>query len=76
MDRTTIMLPHDLKTIASKMADTRGVSLGELIREALARMCTNYAAKKDPFFSDNTYFEGDVPAAIGKLHDNYLYENL
>ena len=36
MERTTIMLPHDLKLQAAQYAKNKGISLGELIRTAIA----------------------------------------
>jgi hypothetical protein len=35
MQRTTIMLPHDLKIKAEEVSRKKGVPLGELIREGL-----------------------------------------
>lgn len=38
MNRTTIVLPHDIKTAALKRAQARGVSFGALVREALDKL--------------------------------------
>jgi hypothetical protein len=38
MNRTTIVLPEDIKAQAMKRARARGISFAELIREALARL--------------------------------------
>jgi Arc/MetJ family transcription regulator len=38
MNRTTIVLPEDVKAQAMKRARAQGISFGELIREALARL--------------------------------------
>jgi Arc/MetJ family transcription regulator len=38
MNRTTIVLPSDVKAEAMRRARARGISFGELVREALARL--------------------------------------
>lgn len=77
MNRTTVMLPGDLKTEAKRAADNLGISLGELIRVSLK---TQIAKKTntlddDPFLSDNAVFIGDIPNDLSLNHDRYLYGN-
>jgi hypothetical protein len=38
MNRTTIVLPQDIKAAALKRAQARGVSFGALVREALDKL--------------------------------------
>jgi hypothetical protein len=75
MDRTTIMLPADLKAAASQFAAQSGMSLGELIRESLAARLAHpdAATREDPFFADQVVFPGPVPADLSLNHDKYLY---
>jgi hypothetical protein len=76
MHRTTVMLPDDLRRRAASHAQKAGMSLGELIREAIAGWLDrpeNKRASDDPFFSDKTVFEGPCPADLSARHDDYLY---
>ena len=47
MDRTTIMLPPDLKIRASNQAKKMGISLGKLIRDALEKSLKNRVGERD-----------------------------
>jgi hypothetical protein len=75
MQRTTIMLPRDLKQRAAREARSRGVSLGELIREALASLLRSdpEAAGVDPMIGDTAVYDGPVPADTSERHDEQLY---
>ena len=75
MQRTTIMLPRDLKQRAAREAQARGVSLGGLIREALAallRRGTEHAGE-DPLIADGAVYDGPIPADTSARHDDLLY---
>lgn len=76
MQRTTVMLPAELKLKAQKMAQARGISLGVLIRESLTRMLDqdqNDDWASDPLF-DAAVFKGeDVLTDLAARHDDYLY---
>jgi hypothetical protein len=77
MHRTTLMIPEDLKERAAKQAQERGVSLGELVREAL-RECVERAEVKrsrasDPIFYDDAVFDGDSALDLAARHDEHLY---
>ncbi|MBI3272316.1 MAG: hypothetical protein HYZ53_25215 [Planctomycetes bacterium] len=77
MHRTTIMLPGDLRTRALRQAKQRGVSLGELIRSALAaRLATDRTPGDgdDPLYADQAVYRGPVPRDLSAKHDRYLYE--
>jgi hypothetical protein len=75
MRRTTIMLPDRLRVRAMEHARSAGISLGELIREALAaRLDSPSAARqRDPFFADEAVFRGSGPSDGSENHDRYLY---
>jgi hypothetical protein len=70
------MLPADLKAKAARIAGKRGLSLGELIREALEKVClSNLKEMQDCFFSDTEVYTGKTPKNLAKHHDDYLYED-
>jgi len=76
MDRTTIMLPPELKTRASNQAKKMRISLGQYIREALQKsldMENRPEANDDSFFLDNAVFNGPTPENLASDHDEYLY---
>ena len=47
MERTTILLPADLKLMAEKTARKNGISLGELIRETLETTLMNAPLRRN-----------------------------
>ena len=76
MDRTTIMLPPELKTRASNQAKKMRISLGQYIREALKKsleMENRREAEDDSLFLDKATFTGTVPQDLAADHDRYLY---
>ncbi len=73
MQRTTIMLPEELKLKAIQKANKQGVSLGELIRAALMQLCAKNDKYHDPLFDENNVYDGDLPDDISLNHDDYLY---
>ena len=76
MDRTTIMLPPDLKIMASNQAKKERISLGQFIREALKKSLDSENRKStddDPLFLDNAVFDGTTPEDLASNHDGYLY---
>ncbi len=75
MQRTTIMLPRDLKQRAAREARARGVSLGELIREALQSLLRrgDRDAAEDPLMADRAVYDGPLPADTSERHDDLLY---
>lgn len=75
MQRTTIMLPEELKYKAMQTAAKRGISLGELIRDSLEQACAAEPESADPFYSDTKAFTGDIPEDISAKHDDYLDES-
>jgi predicted transcriptional regulator len=76
MDRTTIMLPPELKTRAANQAKKMRISLGQYIREALKKsleMENKREADDDPLFLDNAVFDGTTPEDLASNHNGYLY---
>jgi hypothetical protein len=76
LNRTTVLLPHALKSRAVKAAADKEMSFGELVRIALEVYLTKkqtVTGVKDTFFDDQLFYEGKVPVDIAKNHDDYLY---
>ena len=76
MDRTTIMLPPELKIRASNQAKKERISLGQFIREALKKSLDSENRKStddDPLFLDNAVFDGTTPEDLASNHNGYLY---
>ena len=76
MDRTTIMLPSDLKIRAANQAKKMGMSLGQLIRDSLENSLNSERKRKaasDSLFLDTAVFEGKTPKDLSSDHDAYLY---
>ncbi|MFZ0612075.1 MAG: hypothetical protein WAM73_07555 [Desulfobacterales bacterium] len=76
MDRTTIMLPPELKIRASDQAKKKRVSLGQYIREALKKsleMENRSEVDDDPLFMDHAVFKDPTPEDLASDHDRYLY---
>ena len=77
MNRTTLMLPSELKTRAQRRAKEMGVSLGQLIRQALESQLAESAGDRrtaDPLFSSTRVFDGATPTDLAGDHDRYLYD--
>ena len=76
MQRTTIMLPLPLKLRAQQLARERGISLGDLVRQALGAMLDRAwesAPEADPLFADQVLWDGETPADLSQNVDSYLY---
>lgn len=69
------MLPMDLKRRAQTLARRMGISLGELIREALEATLRGDAGevREDSLYGDDAVFEGEVMSDLSDRHDRYLY---
>ncbi len=67
------MLPKELQKQAGRLAKQRGISMGELIRQSLAReSATAYRADADPFWVGvGTFRSGRSDLAAN--HDDELY---
>ena len=75
MNRTTVMLPEDLKRAAQSEAERRGISLGDLIRESLRRQIEDEPKRRDQdlLFTDAATWSGDAPGDLSERHDDELY---
>ena len=76
MKRTTIMLPSELKARAQQRARERGISFGQLLREAVEealRTDSRGLRTADPLFADTAVFPGEAPTDLSSQHDQYLY---
>lgn len=76
MERTTVMLPNELKNKAAKQAREQGLSLGELIRKAIENSLNSNTSQpyaQDPFLNDDVVFTGEIPVNLSGSHDAYLY---
>ncbi len=76
MERTTIMLPHELKLQIAQQARRKGISMGGFIRDAITAALSKAGENgrsEDPLFSDREFFPGSAPADMAANHDDYLY---
>ena len=69
------MLPIDLKRRAQGLAQRMGISLGELIREALEATLRGDAGevREDTLYADDEVYSGEAPSDLSERHDRYLY---
>jgi hypothetical protein len=70
MVRTTVLLPADLRSRASRCARERGLSLGALVRELLV---LEVERSRDPLFADRAVYKGRAPRDIAARHDAHLF---
>ncbi|MCA1743776.1 MAG: hypothetical protein ABR542_07625 [Desulfonatronovibrio sp.] len=76
MQRTTVMIPKELKAQAVRCAEMTGVSLGQLIRDSLQKEIEHAQTQvhsQDSFFEDKEIYEGEAPLDSSVDHDNYIY---
>lgn len=76
MDRTSIMLPPELKARAALQAKKMGISLGQFIRVALSKSLEADVGREtdnDSLFLDTAVFGGKSPDDLSSSHDEYLY---
>jgi len=74
MHRTTLLLPEDLHRRAAKVARQRGMTLGLLIRQCLAREIAldQQDLIADPFWSEPPTFRSGRKD-LSTRHDDELY---
>jgi len=78
MQKTTVLIPADLKSTAQRYARQHGMSLGDLIRESLRQHLqkeTDGSRAGDPLFADQAVYEDDAPEDLVENHDQYLYDD-
>lgn len=71
MDRTTIMLPPELRAKAKMLAKARGITLAALVRSTLEAEVAK-KPKRDPIFEDVSYPRRPGLGNIDDL-DAFLY---
>jgi hypothetical protein len=75
MQRTSLMFPDALKAQAQERARQEGISLGELVRQAIeARLEASRPDGQDPFFTDDAVWRGPAESDLARHHDRYLYD--
>ena len=77
VNRTTLMLPAELKAQAQQRARQLGISLGQLIRQALESELAESGGvghAEDPLFTDDAVWTGEAPTDLAADHDRYLYD--
>lgn len=77
VNRTTLMLPAELKARASQRARELGISLGELVRQAIADYLESAGpeGETDALLGDVAVCDGEAPADLAANHDRCLYED-
>ncbi|WP_045211404.1 hypothetical protein [Desulfonatronovibrio magnus] len=76
MQRTTIMLPRELKIWAASKSRKMGISLGQLIREALQKEIDSTEVSnglQDCFYEDKAIYQGYSSPDFSAEHDEYHY---
>ena len=75
MTQVTIPFPDDLKERAERTAAEKGTSLEEFVRETVERHLQKLELpwSNDPFFANDSVYEGDTPTDLVERHDDYLY---
>lgn len=78
MQRTTIMLPEELKRRALRRARELGISFGEFVRtcmdEGVKKPNKNKGKPRDAFFADHAVWSGPAPRDGARNTDTYLYD--
>jgi len=74
MERTTIMLPSDLKEKAFFKASELKISFGELVRKSLEDFISQEKLRKiDIFLDDDNIYIEPIETDLAKNHDKYIY---
>ncbi|MBI4557026.1 MAG: hypothetical protein HY706_05525 [Candidatus Hydrogenedentes bacterium] len=67
----SIEIPIEVKRRAEEVAAARGLSLSDLILEALQGIMVD---ANDPLFTDDETYQGNAPRDLSLNHDTYLCE--
>lgn len=67
-----ISIPDDLRHKVEQLAKSKGISVNELVRQALEQKVSP-SRGSDTLFSDSAVFRGDAPVDGASNHDDYLY---
>jgi hypothetical protein len=75
VQRTTLLIPPELKGRAERRAKALGVSFGQLVRSALEASLREGGGSnsRDALFADDAVFRGPTPTDVASEHDRYLY---
>jgi len=75
VNRTSILLPPELRNRADRLARRLGISFGELVRRTLAAALEESDEREsgDAFFADGAVYTGDAPSGASVHHDDHLY---
>jgi hypothetical protein len=75
VNRTTIMLPEDLKSKVVRESAALGISLGEFVRGALASALDDSEGREanDTLLADRATYQETAPKDAADNHDAYLY---
>jgi hypothetical protein len=74
MNRTTVMLPSELKQKASRRSREMGISFGEFVRISIQdELARHYPEQSDSLFADTAVFAGEAPVNAADNHDELLY---
>ena len=78
MNKTTILLPDDLRNRARTLAKKRGTTLSGLIRKQLEQAVNEDESAiqnrtEDPLFSSWKPSAANTPVDLSVNHDQYLY---
>jgi hypothetical protein len=74
--RTSLIVPDALLEWARAEAARRGVSLAEIVREALEEKRRVLEAARDPWFTLHEPYRGPGPRDLSERHDDHLAELL
>jgi len=72
MARTSLMVPDALLDWARAEAARRGVSLAQIVREALEEKRGAVEGHDDPWFTLHQPFRGPAPRDLSDRHDEHL----
>lgn len=73
MQRTTLVLPPNLKARVMARARAHNISFGEFVRRSLEKSLEQPITKDDSFWADKGVYKGYTPANLSQCHDDYLY---
>jgi hypothetical protein len=75
IQRTTLVLPEPLKTLAMRRSKKLGISLAKFVRQALEEALQKTASleEKDSLLADSEVYRGAAPNDLSQNHDKYLY---
>jgi len=75
MNRTTVVLPEELKLRAKERARKDGIPFAELVRQAIeSRLeAPGFRPQDDPLFGEVPVHDGPVPPSLSEDHDDHLY---